>query len=64
MVACHWERKLGGNPDVTDADLLHFDEEFLTRYTKADREKVKTYMLSPARECSKDQSAQETQVAK
>ena len=40
MLACRWERKLGGKEAVTNEGLLDIDPYFLQRYTTNDREKV------------------------
>ena len=40
MIACRWERKLGGKEDVTNDQLVDIEPIFLKRYTMNDRAKV------------------------
>ena len=44
MVGSRWERRLGGDPSVSDEALVDMDERFLGRYTKADKERVLEYL--------------------
>merc|ERR1712062_147793 len=37
MLACRWERKLGGNPIVTNEELCNIEEIYLKRYTYHDK---------------------------
>ena len=37
MLACRWERKLGGNPNVTNEELCNIEEIFLKRYIHHDK---------------------------
>ena len=37
MLACRWERKLGGNPNVTNEELCNIEEIYLKRYTHHDK---------------------------
>ena len=37
MLACRWERKLGGNPIVTNEELCKIEEIYLKRYTYHDK---------------------------
>ena len=37
MLACRWERKLGGNPNVTNEELCNIEEIYLKRYNHHDK---------------------------
>ena len=37
MLACRWERQLGGNPNVTNEELCNIEEIFLKRYIHHDK---------------------------
>jgi len=40
MVACRWERQLGGREDVTNSEIVDFDTNFLLRYVTEDKEEI------------------------
>ncbi len=44
MLACQWERPLGGCDDVKLVELAHIKPWFLNRYTMADQGRVKSYL--------------------
>lgn len=44
MLACEWERGLGGLETVTSLELATISPIHLKRYTKADQERVCQYL--------------------
>ncbi len=48
MLACQWERTLEGYDNVKLAELADIKPWFLTRYTKADQDRVKSYLSNIA----------------
>lgn len=59
MVACHWERNLGGNANASQIDLFQINERFLLRYNDHDRKMVESFLeaaikdpFSPGAACS------------
>ena len=41
MLACAWERKLGGREDVNSKELAYVEDRFLERYLQEDKCQVK-----------------------